>query len=54
MEKEAKWLASLDPSIALHMTRYFPNWKYDLPATPKETVSGSCQQNCISVYVKPY
>ncbi len=38
VEKEAKWLASLDPSIVLHLTRYFPNWKYDLPATPKETI----------------
>lgn len=27
MEKEAAWLASLDPEIPLHITRYFPLYK---------------------------
>ncbi len=27
MEKEARWLASLDPEIPLHITRYFPQYK---------------------------
>lgn len=28
MEKEAQWIASLDPDIPLHITRYFPRFKY--------------------------
>ena len=28
MEKEAAWIASLDPDIPLHITRYFPRYKY--------------------------
>ncbi len=27
MEEMAKWIASVDPYIVLHLTRYFPNWK---------------------------
>ena len=38
VKEEAKWLASLNPNIPYHLTRYFPNWKYDIPATPKETI----------------
>ncbi len=28
MEEEAKWIASIDPDIPLHITRYFPRFKY--------------------------
>ncbi len=28
MDKEAQWIASLDPDIPLHITRYFPRYKY--------------------------
>ena len=28
MDKEAAWIASLDPDIPLHITRYFPRYKY--------------------------
>ncbi len=28
MEKEVQWIASLDPDIPLHITRYFPRYKY--------------------------
>ena len=28
MEEEAEWIASLDPEIPLHITRYFPRYKY--------------------------
>ena len=28
MEEEAKWIESLDPGIPLHITRYFPRYKY--------------------------
>ena len=27
MEKEAAWIASVDPDITLHITRYFPRYK---------------------------
>lgn len=27
MEEEAKWIASINPDIPLHITRYFPRWK---------------------------
>ncbi len=34
MKKEAQWLASLDPDIPLHITRYFPRYKMtDVPPT---------------------
>ncbi len=28
MEEQARYLASLDPEIPLHITRYFPRWKF--------------------------
>ena len=35
----AKWIASLDPSIPLHLTRFFPRYKYaDRTATPRGKV----------------
>ncbi|MCC6094413.1 MAG: radical SAM protein [Eubacterium sp.] len=40
IEKAAKWLSSLlsmEP-IAYHITRYFPRWKLDTPATDVRTV----------------
>lgn len=33
MRRESRWLASLDPEIILHISRYFPRYKYTLPAT---------------------
>ena len=33
-----EWVASLDPEIPLHFSRYFPNYNVDLPATPLETL----------------
>lgn len=33
MEKEASWIASLDPGIILHITRYFPRYKMKAPPT---------------------
>lgn len=38
MEAEAKWLASVSSEIPLHISRYFPRYKSDIPATPVETV----------------
>ena len=33
MEKEAKWIASVNKDIVLHVTRYFPAYKMNEPAT---------------------
>ncbi len=33
MEREAEWIASLNPEIPLHITRYFPQYKMHLPPT---------------------
>jgi pyruvate formate lyase activating enzyme len=36
----ASWLASVDPAIPLHLTRFHPAYRMlDTPATPRETVS---------------
>lgn len=35
MHEEAKFLAGLNPSIPLHLSRYFPAYKYSEPATEK-------------------
>jgi pyruvate formate lyase activating enzyme len=32
------WIADLDRSIPLHLSRYFPQFKMDLPPTPLETL----------------
>jgi pyruvate formate lyase activating enzyme len=34
----AQWLARLSPSIPLHLSRYFPNYKFEAPATPISTL----------------
>ena len=33
MEEEAAWLATINPSIPLHITRYFPRFRFSEPAT---------------------
>lgn len=38
IEHMAKWLASIDPNIPLHLTRYFPNYHLDIPMTSYETI----------------
>lgn len=43
MEAEARWLASINPEIPLHISRFFPRWKVQaLPPTPVETVRRLC------------
>ena len=39
VDAAARWLASLDPAIPYHLTRFFPCHNLaDRPATPVETV----------------
>lgn len=33
-----EWIASIDEEIPLHFSRYFPNYKFDDPPTPVETL----------------
>ncbi len=34
----SEWIASIDKSIPLHLTRYFPQYKFTLPSTSPETL----------------
>ncbi|MFZ5352481.1 MAG: AmmeMemoRadiSam system radical SAM enzyme [Bacillota bacterium] len=34
----AKWISEMKPSIPLHLTRYYPQYKMSLPSTPVETI----------------
>lgn len=39
MEEQAKWIASIDPEIPLHLTRFFPRYQMkDAEVTPIETL----------------
>ena len=38
MERESDWLAEIDPSLPLHISRYFPRYQSSLPATPSDTI----------------
>ena len=38
MRRQAQWLASLSPDIPLHLTRYFPQYRWSTPATPLTTM----------------
>lgn len=37
----ARWIASLDPEIPLHLSRYFPSYRLTKPATPLATMEES-------------
>lgn len=39
VERLTDWLAALDPEIPLHFSRYFPNYKMNLPPTPLQSLS---------------
>ncbi|MBP2645190.1 MAG: Radical domain protein [Firmicutes bacterium] len=43
LEDLAKWLAELDRDIPLHFSRYFPNYKMDIPPTPHSTLEAAYQ-----------
>lgn len=38
MDAEAQWLASISSEIPLHLSRYFPRYRCDIPMTPMETL----------------
>jgi len=38
IENLCRWLNGVNPEIPLHLSRYFPQYKMDLPATPAETM----------------
>lgn len=38
MEAEAQWLANIKKDMPLHLSRYFPRYKLNTPATPLETL----------------
>ncbi len=39
MEKEAEWIASVSPDIALHLSRFFPRYQWNnLPITSARTI----------------
>ncbi len=38
MEELAKFVASLGPSVPLHLSAYYPMYRYELPPTPPATV----------------
>jgi len=43
MEEEAAWLASLNPNIPLHISRYFPRWQMAGPATEIRSIYELCR-----------
>lgn len=43
IEAMVKWIASLNPEIPLHLSRYFPNYRLSLPPTPLETMEQAYQ-----------
>jgi pyruvate formate lyase activating enzyme len=54
MEEEAKWIASLNPAIPLHITRYFSRYKEKEAPTSLEsleTLSQVARHYLSSVYL---
>lgn len=39
----ARWLSTLSPNIVLHLSRYFPHYRLDLPPTPLATLQKAWQ-----------
>lgn len=39
----AEWVAGLDENIPLHISRYFPNYRMELPPTPLESLRRAAQ-----------
>ena len=43
IDKLSQWLAGINPNIPLHFSRYFPNYKMDVPPTPESTMKRAQQ-----------
>ncbi len=43
IEELSRWLASLDPRTVLHLSRYHPAYRLDLPPTPIDTIKKAQQ-----------
>ncbi len=41
LKRLTDWLAGISPAIPLHLSRYFPQYKMDLPPTPVETMEAA-------------
>ena len=50
----AKFIASLDTKIPLHLSAYYPVYNYEVSSTPKDTILGLCKKvSKILNYVHP-
>jgi pyruvate formate lyase activating enzyme len=38
LREMAQWIAALDPEIPLHLSRYYPNYRFTAPPTPEATM----------------
>jgi pyruvate formate lyase activating enzyme len=38
LDRLAQWLSRISPDIPLHFSRYFPNYRLNLPPTPPATL----------------
>lgn len=43
MEEEAYWIASIDPDIPLHISRYFPHYECTIPPTDVTCINALCE-----------
>ncbi|HYH02728.1 MAG TPA: AmmeMemoRadiSam system radical SAM enzyme [Bacillota bacterium] len=43
LEDMVRWIAALDPDIPLHLSRYYPNYKMDRPATTGQVMEQAYQ-----------
>ena len=54
MAREAAFLAGIDRGIPLHLSRYFPRWQCDVPATDVDQLNrlaGIAREHLDYVYV---
>lgn len=43
VEELSRWISLINRDIPLHLSRYFPSYKFDAPATPVQTVLNSTE-----------
>ncbi|WP_003544646.1 AmmeMemoRadiSam system radical SAM enzyme [Desulfotomaculum nigrificans] len=43
IEQLVDWVAGINPDMPVHFSRYFPNYQFDLPPTPVETMQRAYQ-----------